>query len=72
MTVKNHMAIDHQGNTIHGLGPFPRKGLLEKLGAKSCHKVYVDKKDGSAVHVGYIVRGRWFTVYEVKRMERPA
>lgn len=64
------MAIDQYGNTEHNLGPHPRKGLLERLDRKHASKVYVDKKDGRSVHIGWIVAGRWFTVYEVKRMER--
>lgn len=64
------MAIDQYGRTVHDLGPHPRKGLLAKLGAKHATKVYVDKRDGRSVHIGYVVQGRWFTIYWVERMER--
>lgn len=69
---RDYMGIDQHGTTYHDLGPHPRKGLLEKLGSKHASKMYVDKKDGTSVHIGYIVRGLWVTVYEVRRMEEPA
>lgn len=43
----------------------PRKELLEILGATKAEKMYVDKKDGSSVHVGYVIGDEWITVYEV-------
>lgn len=43
----------------------PRKELLETLGATKAEKMYVDKKDGSSVHVGYVIGDEWITVYEV-------
>jgi hypothetical protein len=69
---KNFMAIDQYGHTYHGLGPAPRKALLEKLGRKHAAKMYVDRKEGPPKHVGYIVAGLWLTLYEVIRFERPA
>ena len=64
------MAIDQHGHTHHGLGPYPRKALLKKLGRKHASKMYRDKKDGSVVHVGYVIAGLWLELYEVKRIER--
>jgi len=69
--MKNFMAIDQYGNTVHDLGPHPRKTLLERLNRKKAEKMYRDKSEGPTVHVGYIVAGRWFTLYHVEPMERP-
>lgn len=63
--MKHYMAIDQYGQTIHGLGEHPRKDLLAKLGYKSASRMYKDFTDGSSRHVGYVVAGRWFTLYEV-------
>ena len=68
----NHMAIDQYGETIHDLGPYPRKGLLAKLGHKHVDKMYVSRKDGSIAHSSYIVSGRWFRVFKVEPWEKPA
>ena len=65
------MAIDQYGNTHHGL-EHPRKDLLERLGRKHAEKMYVDTKDGTAKHIGYVIAGLWLTVYEVKRWENAA
>ena len=66
-----YMAIDQYGNTYHGL-EYPRRDLLDRLGYKHADKMYVDKKDGRYVHIGYVIAGLWLTVYEVKPMERAA
>ena len=68
---KKYMARDQYGNTVHGL-TYPRKELLERFGRKHADKIYQDKTDDTTVHVGYIVAGHWYTVYEVTPMERPA
>jgi hypothetical protein len=67
--MKDSMAIDQYGQTFHGLGPHPRKALLERLSRKHAAKMYVEKKDGSSVHIGWIIGGLWLTVYSVTRME---
>lgn len=64
------MAVDQYGQTYHGLGPHPRKALLERLGRKHAAKMYVDKKDGSTAHIGWIISGLWLTVYHVQRWEK--
>lgn len=68
--MNTYMGIDQYGQTYHGLGKYPRKGLLEALGATSASKMFVDKKDGSHKHIGYIVRGLWITLYKVERFEK--
>lgn len=69
---KNYMAIDQYGHTHHNLGPHPRKGLLAKLGRKHAARIYQDTKDGSPVHVGWIIAGLWLSVFEVIPMCKPA
>ncbi len=62
-----YMAIGNYGTT-HRLtesGKHPRGQLLEKCYRKHAAKMYVDDKDGNAKHIGYIVGGEWFTIYEI-------
>ena len=59
------MAIDQYGQTYHGL-EYPRRDLLRVLGRKHASKMYVDRADGKALHIGYVIAGLWLTVYEVK------
>lgn len=67
---KQYMAVDQYGQTHHGLES-PRKDLLERTGYSTAEKMYVDKKDGSTVHIGYIVGDSWYTIYEVIPWEQP-
>jgi len=64
--MQDTMGIDQYGNTYHGLGKYPRKALLERLGRSHADKMYVDKKDGSTVHIGYIISGLWIRLYSVQ------
>lgn len=64
-----HMAVSNYGTILHDLGPRPRQGLLRRLGRKRASKVYVDR-GGKTFHIGYVVAGEWWTVYEVRRFER--
>ena len=66
-----YMARDQWGNTEHDLGPHPRKALLERLGRKSASRMFRDRPDGTTNHVGYVIAGRWFTLYRVEPFERP-
>jgi hypothetical protein len=66
-----YMAIDQYGETHHGL-THPRKDLMQIMGVQHADKVFVDKKDGTTNHIGYIVAGHWFTLYEVRPFERQA
>lgn len=61
----NTMAIDQYGQTYHNLGQYPRKALLERLGYRSAQKMFVDTKDGSTRHVGYVIGGLWLSLYRV-------
>jgi len=66
---KNYMSIDQYGQTFHDLGKHPRKELMERLGCQHISKMYLDKKDGTSIHVGYVVGRHWCTLYEVKLFE---
>jgi hypothetical protein len=68
--MKNYMAIDQYGNTEHNLGGHPRKELMDRCDRKHANRMYIDSKTRGTLHIGWIVAGRWFTVYEVNRMER--
>lgn len=66
-----YMAIDQCGGVYHDLGKHPRKQLLNILMCKHASKMYTDKKSGESVHIGYIIKGLWLTLYEVKPFEKP-
>ena len=71
--MKTHMAIDQYGETLHDLGPYPRKGLLERLGSSHAEKMYIDNiRTGEARHCGYIVGGHWWNLYEVTPINEEA
>ena len=63
--MKNYMAIDQYGYTIHGLKN-PRKDLMERCGINHASKMYTEYKNGRDIHSGYVIGRQWFTVYEVK------
>ena len=64
------MAIDQHGNTEHDLGAHPRTALLRRLGRTHASRMFVDDRTGTAHHIGWVIAGRWFTVYHVERMDR--
>ena len=66
---KTYMAIDQYGQTYHGL-VHPRKDLMERLYNKHAQKMYSDKADGSACHVGYVIGGHWLKLYKVTPFKR--
>ena len=65
----NMMGIDQYGQTYHDLGKHPRKELLRRLSYKKAEKMYQDKKDGSIVHVGYIVGRHWISLFKIQPFE---
>ena len=34
------------------------------MGGSKVRKMYVDKKDGKSVHIGYVVGDHWLTAYQ--------
>ncbi len=68
--MKTMLAIDQYGQEIWLEGKHPRAELLKYLGKKHCEKMYVDKKDGSIKHIGYIVGNQWFTLLNISLWEK--
>jgi hypothetical protein len=66
------LAVDQYGSHLYLIGNFPRKALLTRTGCRSARKVYRDKLDGRTIHVGYIVGGQWFDLFELLPFERAA
>lgn len=64
--MKNFMAIDQYGETFHALGKYPRKELMNRLASSHAAKMYIDDAQGNATHCGYVIKGHWLTLYEVK------
>jgi len=64
------MGIDQHGKTYHGLGKYPRKELMLRLGTKHAEKMYIDSLDGEMQHIGYIVARRWISLFYVTPWEK--
>lgn len=63
------IAID-QYNQIYAIpGRHPRKELLERLGRRKATRMFIDRKDGSTKHIGYVIAGLWLTLFAP--VERP-
>lgn len=62
--MKQYMARDQYGQYEHGL-THPRKDLMERMGVKHARRMFRDSKDGGYYHVGWVIAGRWFDVFEV-------
>ena len=62
-----YMAVGSYGTTYHltDAKKHPRGQLLAKCDRKHASKMYIDTTSGDVRHVGYIVAGEWFNVYEV-------
>jgi hypothetical protein len=68
--MKNFMGIDQYGTIYHGLGSYPRKELLRRLGRGRAAKMYIDKNGGQTVHCGYVIGSLWITLYTVLPFEK--
>ena len=66
-----YIAIDQYGQTFF-IYKHPRKELMETCGCQHASKMYVDDARGKSFHVGYIVAGRWFDVFEIESIAKPA
>ncbi len=44
---------------------YPRKELMEQLGATHAENMYVDLKSGGHRQDGYVIKGEWIRVLEV-------
>lgn len=56
------VAIDQYGRVFR-YGAHARKDLMRQLDSKHADKMYVDKRKGPPMHIGYIIRGHWLTLY---------
>ena len=59
-----YIGIDQCGQTFY-MEKYPRKELLEQLGATKASKMYVDLRNGKSREKGYIIKGHWIDVYRV-------
>ena len=64
-----YVAMGNRGTTVHmtNARKHPRKQLLDKLGKTHADKMYTGVRGlpVRGIHIGYVVGGEWFTVYEV-------
>jgi len=60
MNGKRTLYRDQYGNTIFANTV---RELREKAGGGRVSKIYRDKRDGSAVHCGYVVGRLWFSAF---------
>lgn len=68
--MNDYIAIDQYGYIEYNLGPYPRKELLTRWQRKHADKIYVGTKSKGQLHIGWVIAGRWFTVYHIQRMEK--
>jgi hypothetical protein len=59
-----YVGFDQYGNTFH-IKEHPRKELCEQLGTTAASKMYVDGRDGEAIHTGYVIRDHWIDVFKL-------
>jgi len=54
--------IDQYGNRFYAN---TIKELRSKIGmgGSKVEKMYIDRKDGSTIHTGYVIGGHWLTMY---------
>ena len=60
MNGKQTLYMDQWGNKFRAKTV---KSLRDKVGGGRISKMYVDKKDGSVVHCGYVIGQHWLTAY---------
>ena len=60
MNGKQTLYMDQWGNKFWAKTV---KSLRDKVGGGRISKMYVDKKDGSVVHCGYVIGQHWLTAY---------
>lgn len=61
MNGKPMMYVDQYGYSVFARN---RDELVKKAGGGRISKMYRDKKDGSVVHVGYVVGPHWFEAFQ--------
>lgn len=58
--MKHKLFVDQYGNKWFAK---TIKELCKKIGYSKAQRMYRDKKDGSSVHVGYVVGPHWLDMY---------
>lgn len=72
MTKLGYLALNKQTGeklVLSKLNQSPRAQLLDKLSRKHADKMYVDREDGSAKHIGWIVARGWWRIYTISDWE---
>ena len=64
-----YLGIDQYGKR-YKMDKYPRKELLEQTGYSNASKMYMERKDGSSYHDGYVIGPHWITVHEVHSWDR--
>jgi hypothetical protein len=59
-----YLAIDQYGGTLK-IDAHPRKELLAHCERSHADKMFVDSLSGQPKHIGYVIGGHWWTVYEI-------
>ena len=67
--MKRMIGIDQYNKVYYLEGKHPRKELLDNLNCSSADKMYVDRKDGSSFHCGYIIGDLWIRLFWLERVE---
>jgi hypothetical protein len=63
--MKTYLAIDQYGHDLLLESKHPRKELLEYHSTSHAAKIYIDTKEGTSRHIGYVVSGYWYTLYKL-------
>ena len=64
-----YLAIDQYGETIK-LKKHPRKELMEYFGVKHADKMFIDTRKEEGKHIGYVIAGHWFRIYEINEWNK--
>ncbi len=59
-----YLGVDQYGQK-YKIDKYPRKELLDRMGATHADKMYCDTKKGDSKHTGYVIQGLWISVYEI-------
>jgi len=65
MRVGAVIAIGHLGTRHFLRGKHPRQELLDECDRKHAERIFVNRRDGTIEHVGYVVGGEWFSLYRL-------
>ena len=63
------LAISNQNEKVVLPGKHPRKELLKFCCRRHADKIYHDR-DNKTFHVGYIIAGYWWNLYEMIPLEK--